>query len=100
MVSTVRPNARATPTKPMPRPGKPAARTAAPHPPKTSHAVPKNSANKLLLRFIFPPEDTESECDCRTRQSEEDQPGPEGGRLSASVAHGFEFQDHHFLFLL
>src|ERR1700682_2902613 len=44
MVRTVRPKARATPANPMPRPGKPAASTAAPHPPKTSQKVPKNSA--------------------------------------------------------
>src|SRR5665213_74985 len=44
MVNTVRPNANATPRKPMPKPGKPAARTAAPQPPKVSQNVPKNSA--------------------------------------------------------
>src|SRR5438105_1158060 len=45
MVSTVKPNAKATPKKPIWRPGKPAAaKTAAPHPPSTSHSVPKNSA--------------------------------------------------------
>src|SRR5580704_9058142 len=48
MVSTVRPNARATPAKPIPRPGKAAASTALPHPPKTSQKVPINSANALF----------------------------------------------------
>src|SRR6266480_3751395 len=44
MVSTVRPKANATPTKPIPRLGKAAANTAAPQPPNTSQKVPKNSA--------------------------------------------------------
>src|SRR5580704_16272050 len=52
MVSTVSPNARATPAKPIPRPGKAAASTALPHPPKTSQKVPINSANDLLDRDI------------------------------------------------
>src|SRR6202453_1282884 len=46
MVSTVRPKASDTPTKPMPRPGKAAARTALPQPPSTSQRVPMNSAVK------------------------------------------------------
>src|ERR1700761_4058048 len=44
MVTTVRPKAKATPTKPIPRAGKAAASTALPQPPKTSQKVPKNSA--------------------------------------------------------
>src|SRR5271169_2775059 len=48
MVSTVSPKARATPTNPMPTVGKPAASTAAPHPPNTSQNVPKNSAAARL----------------------------------------------------
>src|ERR1039458_4418042 len=52
MVRTVRPNARATPAKPIPRPGKAAASTALPHPPKTSQKVPINSANALFDRGI------------------------------------------------
>src|SRR5271165_2124262 len=51
MVSRVRPKAKATPRKPMPKwpaPGSPAgkaaASTALPHPPNTSQKVPKNSA--------------------------------------------------------
>src|SRR4051794_40479939 len=48
MVSTVKPNANATPRKPIPRPGKPAASTAAPQPPSTSQNVPKNSATTRL----------------------------------------------------
>src|SRR4051812_10494456 len=44
MVSTVRPKAKETPRKPMPRFGKAAASTAAPQPPNTSQNVPKNSA--------------------------------------------------------
>src|SRR5580692_1040525 len=50
MVRTVRPKARATPANPMPKEGKPAASTAAPHPPKTSQNVPKNSASARLPR--------------------------------------------------
>src|ERR1035438_6443701 len=52
MVRTVRPKARATPAKPIPRPGKAAASTALPHPPKTSQKVPINSANALFDRGI------------------------------------------------
>src|SRR6476659_5551151 len=44
MVRTVRPNARLTPKKPMPRAGKPAASTALPQPAKVNQNVPKNSA--------------------------------------------------------
>src|SRR5947209_16355932 len=40
-VSTVSPNASATPAKPIPSFGYPAARTALPHPPSTSQNVPK-----------------------------------------------------------
>src|ERR1700761_4842475 len=54
MVSTVRPKARATPTKPMPKAGKAAASTAEPHPPKTSQAVPMNSAASLRV-MTHPP---------------------------------------------
>src|ERR1700684_2191047 len=49
MVRTVRPKARATPAKAMPRCGKPAASTALPQPPKTSQKVPKNSAARFLV---------------------------------------------------
>src|ERR1700745_1242553 len=41
---TVRPNARLTPKKPMPRAGKPAASTALPQPAKVNQNVPRNSA--------------------------------------------------------
>ncbi len=50
MVRTVRPKAKATPTKPILKltpgmvDGKAAASTAEPQPPKTSQKVPKNSA--------------------------------------------------------
>src|ERR1700729_3475029 len=54
MVRTVRPNPSDTPTKPMPRAGNAAARTAAPQPPSTSHAVPMNSAASLRV-MAFPP---------------------------------------------
>src|SRR5260370_16186358 len=46
IVSSVRPNASATPRNPIPVFGKPAASTALPHPPKTSQKVPINSAVK------------------------------------------------------
>src|SRR5574344_1953465 len=56
MVSTVRPNASATPTEPMPipEPMPPAlqARTAAPQPPRTSQNVPIASAMDLFVRDI------------------------------------------------
>src|ERR1051325_563520 len=48
MVSTVRPNAKATPRNPMPRFGNAAAKTALPQPPNTSQNVPKNSATTRL----------------------------------------------------
>src|SRR5947208_10888379 len=44
MVTTVRPKASATPTRPMPISGNFAAKTALPQPPKTSQKVPMNSA--------------------------------------------------------
>src|ERR1700730_3355903 len=47
MVRTVSPNAKATPTNPMPSCGKAAASTALPQPPNTSQKVPKNSAVSL-----------------------------------------------------
>ena len=43
IVSTVSPNARATPKRPIPTFGNAAAITALPHPPKTSQKVPTNS---------------------------------------------------------
>ena len=55
MVRTVSPNARDTPTKPMPKPGNFAASTAAPQPPSTSQSVPMNSAAKRFVirkRFV------------------------------------------------
>ena len=48
-------NSPATPTNPIPTVGKPAARTAAPHPPKTSQNVPKNSAAARLPIGTFEP---------------------------------------------
>src|SRR5215510_9727291 len=48
IVSTVSPNANDTPRKPIPTVGNPAARTALPHPPRTSHNVPMNSAVSRL----------------------------------------------------
>src|SRR6266498_824392 len=61
MVRTVRPNASDTPTKPMPSPGNPAARTALPHPPNTSQKVPNNSAAALLFNGMdLPPRQLEA----------------------------------------
>src|SRR5215471_7480089 len=70
MVSTVRPNANATPRKPMPSAGKPAASTAAPQPPKVSQNVPKNSAAARLVISIdfLPPEEKQPAAEtARTR---------------------------------
>jgi hypothetical protein len=53
IVSTVNPNAKLTPSRPMPTFGNAAARTALPHPPKTSQNVPMNSAIALLLKDIM-----------------------------------------------
>ena len=47
MVSTVRPKASDTPSRPIPTLGNAAARTALPQPPKTSQNVPKNSAARI-----------------------------------------------------
>src|ERR1700761_3347921 len=52
MVSTVSPNASATPTNPIPNAGNAAASTALPQPPKTNQNVPKNSAAALFPRLI------------------------------------------------
>src|SRR5262245_31030556 len=52
-VSTVSPNASETPRRPIPTPGKVAARTALPHPPRTSQNVPRNSAASFCV--IIPP---------------------------------------------
>ncbi|MNG15976.1 hypothetical protein D3C84_998460 [compost metagenome] len=49
MVSTVRPNAMATPSTPIPS-GEDAARTALPQPPNTSQNVPNNSVTERLNR--------------------------------------------------
>src|ERR1700678_793803 len=53
IVSSVRPKASATPANPMPRLGKAAARTALPHPPRTSQNVPMSSAASRFERGIF-----------------------------------------------
>src|SRR5450756_2079612 len=55
MVTTVRPKASATPTRPMPVAPSEAARTAAPVPPKTSQNVPKNSVAAGLPVLMFDP---------------------------------------------
>src|SRR5450631_1182371 len=56
IVSTVNPNARATPTHPMPSDGNAAASTALPHPPSTSHRVPMNSAvRRFDMGMELPP---------------------------------------------
>src|SRR5271170_6741245 len=64
MVRTVRPKAKATPRKPIPRVGKPADSTAAPHPPKTSQKVPKNSAAARLPMLMI---SSRSELGCLSR---------------------------------
>src|SRR4249919_1072096 len=55
MVSTVRPNARATPRYPMPTSGTPEASTAALQPPNTSTKVPRNSAATRCVRECSSP---------------------------------------------
>ena len=54
IVSTVNPNARATPTKPIPRFGNAAASTALPHPPRTNQNVPMNSATVFFPITFLP----------------------------------------------
>ena len=56
IVSSVSPNANATPRNPIPVFGKPAASTALPHPPNTSQNVPINSAaNRRDMLMADPP---------------------------------------------
>src|SRR5664279_2914717 len=62
IVSTVRPNASATPANPIPRFGNAAASTALPQPPITSQNVPKNSAVARLVNDICFPSDEELYC--------------------------------------
>src|SRR6516225_3280246 len=54
MVSTVRPNASETPSKPIPTCGNAADSTALPQPPRTSQNVPNDSAAIRLERVIAP----------------------------------------------
>src|SRR3990167_3716953 len=53
MVTTVRPNASETPSRPMPTSGNAAARTALPQPPNTSQNVPINSAKPFWIFVIL-----------------------------------------------
>lgn len=53
MVTTVKPNAIATPTKPIPNSGYAADKTALPHPPRTNHKVPINSATNFFICSSF-----------------------------------------------
>src|SRR5690606_21314970 len=53
MVTTVSPNARDTPSNPIPSSGKAAASTALPHPPRTSQNAPRNSA-PYVSTIVFP----------------------------------------------
>src|SRR5215831_12708629 len=59
IVRTERPKANETPRRPIPTWGKAAASTALPHPPKTSHSVPRNSAESFCVRLksfmVHPP---------------------------------------------
>src|SRR5438067_6956782 len=55
MVMTVRPNANETPSRPMPTPGKAAAKAAEPHPANASQNVPNSSAMQRLPKDIRPP---------------------------------------------
>src|SRR6185312_5999745 len=52
MVSTLSPKAKATPRKPIPKPGNAAAQTALPHPQNTNQKVPMNSAAERFPRVI------------------------------------------------
>src|SRR6185437_9042788 len=55
MVTTLKPKVRATPTKPMPSCGNPAAITALPHPAKVSQNVPIASATYFCAFMTFSP---------------------------------------------
>ncbi len=54
MVTTVKPKASETPSRPIPTPGKAAAITALPQPPKVSQNVPIASAASLRVSMIVP----------------------------------------------
>src|SRR5215472_1470437 len=54
IVSSVKPKASETPTRPTPTLGNPAASTAVPHPPRTSQNVPMNSAATRLDKLMLP----------------------------------------------
>src|SRR3972149_7719550 len=53
IVSTVKPKAKETPSRPMPTFGIAAANTALPHPPRTNQKVPKNSAPYVFIILSF-----------------------------------------------
>src|ERR1700743_3704418 len=55
MVTTLKPKARDTPTRPMPTCGNPAAITALPHPAKVSQNVPIASATYFCAFMTFSP---------------------------------------------
>src|SRR6187397_2371564 len=55
MVTTLRPNARDTPTSPIPTCGKPAAMTALPHPANVSQNVPMASAAYFFASIRLSP---------------------------------------------
>src|SRR5262245_9141812 len=56
MVTTLRPNARETPTRPIPTCGKPAAITALPHPANVSQKVPMASAAYFFISIDVSPD--------------------------------------------
>src|SRR5690606_10454867 len=98
MVSTVRPKASATPAKPIPNSGKPAASTALPQPPRTSQKVPMSSAvqrfdNEDMMHFsrektavsVSQPHQSQSEA-LQRAQRRRDAPRREGA--ARSVYHG------------
>jgi hypothetical protein len=55
IVNTVKPNASATPSKPIPTSGNAADNTALPHPPNTNQNVPMNSAALRFANDMSPP---------------------------------------------
>jgi len=52
IIKSVNPKAKETPRRPIPTPGKPAANTALPQPPKTNQNVPMNSARFFSCYFF------------------------------------------------
>src|SRR5580700_8596989 len=87
MVKTVSPKAHATPKKPMPVLGKPAASTAAPQPPKTSQNVPMNSAAARVPKDINLSSCKKGSFDCISGMAKQETPFRRGWKAGTGAAY-------------